>query len=66
MKVWAVVSYSTKNSLINIEGIFTTRAKARDAATQAKGLCQGCPATCQRVVKIKSVELDKEESVYVT
>lgn len=66
MKVWAVVSYSVKNNFINIEGIFTTRTKARDAAKQAKGLCSGCPATCRRIVKVKSVELDKEESVHVT
>lgn len=66
MKVWAVISYSTKNNLINIEGIFTTRTKALEVSKQARGLCGECPAKCRRMVKVKSVILDKEESIYVT
>ena len=66
MKVWVVISYSTKNNLINIEGIFTTRTRARQMAKTAKSSCDDFPAQYRRIVKIKSVILDKEESVYVT
>ena len=41
MKVWAVVTYSTKRSTVAIEGIFSTRKQAREVLNKHKEHCKG-------------------------